>query len=364
MSGAVVTYAAARSQAEHERATHAAIAERLAALHAFRFAGEYDTSAHYDGPLYFVPSDTLLAADAHALGIRTESDLFGGVVPFAYVATKAIVHPLVALDAACPAGWLHVFPQRVRDFVLPGLSAFSPLDVRRAALELLEQGPVRVKPGVGIGGRDQHVIRDEGELEPVLAALDPAELERYGAAIEIDLVDATTYSIGRVFAAGTELAYCGTQGMTTDNSGMGAFGGSDLVVTRGGFDALSRLALPPPLRLAVAQARAVDAATREFRGFLASRRNYDAVRGRDRDGRWRCGVLEQSWRIGGASGAEVAAFEAFRADPGLSIVRARCTEAYGVIDAPPGAIVHYSGVDPVVGALVKYSVVEPYEATG
>jgi hypothetical protein len=359
MSGVVLTYPAERGQAAHERATHAAIARILAALHGFAFAGEYDSGARYDGRIYFVPSDTLLAAEAHTLGIRSESDLFGGVVPFPHVATKTIVHPLVALDAASPPGWLHVFPQRVGDFVLPGFSAFSAADVRRAALELLERGPVRVKPGLGIGGRGQHVIADEGDVEPVLHALDQGELERYGAAVEIDLSDATTYSIGRVFAAGIELAYCGTQRTTTDNTGASAFGGSDLHVTRGGFEALSGLALSPQLRLAVAQARAVDAATREFHSFLASRRNYDAVRGRDRDGRWRCGVLEQSWRIGGASGAEVAALEAFRADPGLSAVRACCTEAYGTTSAPAGATVHFSGVDPEVGPLVKYSVVEP-----
>ena len=93
-----------------------------------------------------------------------------------------------------------------------------------------------------------------------------------------------------------------------------------------------------------------------------SRRNYDVLHGRDARGRWHCGVLEQSWRIGGASGPEVAALEAFRADPLLRAVRAHSTERYGAHAAPPpGAIVHFHGVDPVAGPLVKYTMVEPHE---
>ena len=73
-------------------------------------------------------------------------------------------------------------------------------------------------------------------------------------------------------------------------------------------------------------------------------------------------MLEQSWRIGGASGPEVAALEAFRADSRLSAVRARSTELYGEQATPPrGAIVHFHGVDPVAGPLVKYTMVEPKE---
>jgi hypothetical protein len=113
--------------------------------------------------------------------------------------------------------------------------------------------------------------------------------------------------------------------------------------------------------VAIAQAQRFDAAAAAYLGVFASRRNYDVLRGRDRDGSWHCGVLEQSWRIGGASGPEVAALGAFRADPGLRVVHARSTEAYGEDAAPPpGAIVHFHGVDSAAGALAKYTLVEPY----
>jgi len=122
-------------------------------------------------------------------------------------------------------------------------------------------------------------------------------------------------------------SYCGTQKPTRDNRGERAYGGSDLLVVRGGYNELEKIPLPADLKTAIQQAQAFDAAAREFDGMFASRRNYDVLRGRDTEGRWHCGVLEQSWPIGGASGPEVAALEAFRADPRLRVVHARSTEA-------------------------------------
>ena len=81
---------------------------------------------------YFVPSCTLNGDEAAALGIHGPDDLFGGVVPHAFVATKAISHPLVAPDAAALPGWNPAFAARVGDAVLDGYTAFNPDDARRA----------------------------------------------------------------------------------------------------------------------------------------------------------------------------------------------------------------------------------------
>ena len=90
----------------HERATRDGIARRLAALKSFDFVGEYDPTQSLSGPVYLVPSDTLVGlAAAAALGVRDEHDLFGGAVPHPFVATKAITHPLVAPERD-GAAWL------------------------------------------------------------------------------------------------------------------------------------------------------------------------------------------------------------------------------------------------------------------
>jgi len=113
------------------------------------------------------------------------------------------------------------------------------------------------------------------------------------------------------------------------------------------------------VRQAVLQARTYETAAFEtFPGLYASRRNYDVARGRTGDGNWRSGVLEQSWRIGGASAAEVAALQRFRADPDLEIVRASTFEVYGECEVPKNAQIQFQGKDEQVGALTKYSMVE------
>jgi hypothetical protein len=157
--------------------------------------------------------------------------------------------------------------------------------------------------------------------------------------------------------------YRGTQRLTPDNAGEAVYGGSDLLVARGGFGALAALGPPEEARRAVEQARVYDAAAADcFAGMFASRRNYDVARGLDAEGRWRSGVLEQSWRIGGASGAEVAALEAFRADPALRAVRAATVELYGPDVPPPPAhaTVYFRAVDEKDGPMTKYAVAEPH----
>jgi hypothetical protein len=157
-------------------------------------------------------------------------------------------------------------------------------------------------------------------------------------------------------------SYYGTQRLTPDNAGAMVYGGSDLIVVKGDFDALVAQHLPEDVRLAISQARTYDtAATRHFPGLLASRRNYDIARGRTPQGEWRSGVLEQSWRIGGASSAEVAALQAFRADPELTMVRAASVEVYGgAATPPPDAMVYFQGEDERDGLMTKYALVEPY----
>jgi hypothetical protein len=347
----------------HESVTLSQVAAKLAALKGYDFAGEYDRAARYDAPLYFVPGGTLVGIDAAGeLGIYSEDDLFGGVVPYPFVATKTITHPLVHADAFAPKGWSHDFGQRVQDDVLFGFAAFTVHDARRAGALVLERGPARLKPARGVGGRGQTVVSGLAQLNAVIAAIDAEQLSRSGIIVEQNLENVRTYSVGQVRVSDLLETYFGTQRLTTDNRGAKVYGGSDLVVVRGDYETLLELDLAPEVRLAVEQARSYDtAAFREFPGLFASRRNYDVAQGVNAEESRRSGVLEQSWRIGGASSAEIAALEAFRADPTLRAARASCAEAYGAIEAPPpNAVVYFRGTDDRVGPITKYTVVEAH----
>lgn len=343
----------------HELATRRTLSERIAALKGLQYFGEVGGPQPPSGPLYFVPSDTVHSEQAEPMGIRDEHDLFGGVVPFPYVATKAISHALHAADAAAPTSWVESMGLRVAHCVLPGFSAFSAHDARRAGRELLQAGSVRVKPVRATGGNGQTIVRDAKALDNALARLSQVEVD--GVVLERNLRAPRTLSIGQVTVGALRISYYGLQRLARNHQGEWVYGGSDLTTVRGGFDAFAAMPLAPALRLAIDQAACYHASVVEsYPGFLASRINYDVAQGTDDAGVWRSGVLEQSWRVGGATGAEVAALEVFRAQPERAVVRASCFEVFGEVELPPGACVNYSGVDPVVGRLTKYSFVEPH----
>ncbi|HVK99138.1 MAG TPA: DUF3182 family protein, partial [Dongiaceae bacterium] len=279
--GQVVAYRCRRNQdgiSQHEWESHLHLAGRLAALLGYEFAGEYDPDQHYDR-LYFVPNATLLHADAQRLGIWREDDLFGGCVAAPFAATKSITHPLVGPDATAPAGWSDAFPWAVADTVLQGVSVFSHADAHKALKRLLVGGQVRLKPSLGVGGAGQSIVANAEELDAALAAIDINTLARYGAVLERNLTQVTTFSVGQVRLNGVCVSYHGTQKLTANRHGEQVYGGSTLQVVRGDYTALLRLPVTTALRLAIDQARRYDAAAVNYLGLLASRRNYDVAQG-------------------------------------------------------------------------------------
>jgi hypothetical protein len=359
--GTVVTYSC-RASRQHESVTLRELASRLAAIKGYDFVEEFDPARRYAGTLYFVPNDTLIGiAAAQKLGIRNEQDLFGGVVPFGFAATKVITHPLPEADSRSPEGWSPEFASRVRDVVLPGYSAFTPRDARIAGVRLLALGRVRIKHPAGIGGSGQCVVDDERALDAQLHSLDDEALLRDGLVLEQDLTKVVTHSVGQASVGDMRASYFGVQRLTTNHRGEQVYGGSELTIARGDFGRLLELVLAPEVKIAIDQARGYHtAAMTSFRGMFASRCNYDIAQGVDNRGQWRSGVLEQSWRIGGASAAEVAALEAFRADGSLDVVRASTTEVYSTDSVPADAVVYFRGVDEHAGAMTKYARIEPY----
>lgn len=198
------------------------------------------------------------------------------------------------------------------------------------------------------------------ELEAELDEFGDAALHTSGIVVERHLDSIETLSVGQVTLDDLVASYWGVQHLTVNNHGHEVYGGTDLVVVRGGFDVLARLDVTAEVSEAIAKACAFDAAVqRDYAGFFASRRNYDVAFGTDAQGVRHCGVLEQSWRIGGASGAEIGALRMFRTDLEVDAVAAATREIYGDDPAiPAGAQIVYRGVDAQAGALTKYYTVD------
>ncbi|MGE7992735.1 DUF3182 family protein [Pseudomonas sp. NPDC089554] len=342
---------------DHERVSYRRLAEHLASLLGLPFhqldPGQKTTAAdHY----YYLPTETLIDPARYApMGIQNEHDLFGGLVSAPYMATKAISHPLPA-DARFPPGWTDAFALQASDALLRGYTVFAKDDARRAAELLLRSGAVRLKPVQARAGRGQHVIEHLDQLEPLLAGMDDQALSLWGLVFEEDLYQVETYSVGQVRVAGLTCSYHGTQQLTHDHQGNEVYGGSDLVVVRGDYQALLQLPLEDHLRLAINQAMIYEqAAERHLPGFIASRRNYDIARGLNARGHLRSGVLEQSWRMGGASSAELLALQAFADDPALQRVRASTHEVFGASELPDDATLFYQGNDSELGQFSKFA---------
>lgn len=349
----------ASSACEHDAESWQGIAERLAILLELDFSGRYEPGAHYAGPLYFLPRETLLSGEGGRLGISCEAHLFGGVVPFRFVATKVITHSTLAADSRVPEGWSPDLAQVLKELVLPGISAFCREDAMAAAKRLLTDGDIRIKPAWLKGGGGQAVTVSMEQTTAVLDELDSDLLETHGIVLERNLASETTYSVGQVVCGGMVLSYVGTQRQTRNNAGHDVYGGSDLFFIKGEISRLRSIVDTPALAKAVDLARRYDeAVAKNYRPFLASRRNYDVICGRDKHGKDMCGVLEQSWRVGGASPAEIEALRMFAADPALAFVRASSHEVYGPACVPDNADVYFCGIDAAVGHLTKYSRVD------
>ncbi|WP_369987221.1 DUF3182 family protein [Pseudomonas xanthosomatis] len=346
---------------EHEHAVHLKLADGLARLLGVERHDAVQPSVH-GKRYYYVPTETLFEMSGQTPpGIDDEGDLFGGLVSYPHMATKAISHPLPA-GATSPPGWTDAFARQASDALLRGYSVFSKADARRAAALLLRNGKVRLKPVQATAGRGQQVLEHIGQLETLLAPMHDQQLALWGLVLEEDLSDVETFSVGQVRVAGLTLSYHGTQQLTRDHQGCEVYGGSDLIVVRGGYDALLQRPLQDHLRLAVTQAVAYEqAAETHFPTFVVSRRNYDIARGRDAKGHLRSGVLEQSWRIGGASSAELLALQAFADDPALQQLRASTHEVFGTAQLPADATLFYQGDDSELGQLCKYARIREHD---
>jgi hypothetical protein len=104
-------------QRAHQNAMLTVDAKAIAIFKRYDFGGHHDAAKNYDGHVYFVPDDTLLSEEARSLRIDGPDDLYGGIVPYPFVKTKSITHPLVDNDSERPNGWSSAFAEQVRSVV-------------------------------------------------------------------------------------------------------------------------------------------------------------------------------------------------------------------------------------------------------
>ena len=347
----------------HERKRNEALARKLAEIKGYEFAGEYREGLIdqvSDAPdIYFVPHDTIIGRSlAQQLGIRSEQDLFGGVVPHDFLKWKAIVHGLLRRPAKRPLAWCDEFARGLEELTLPGYTVFSLPDGLVAARELLTLGELRLKDATAKGGNAQTLAHSMEDVERVLEDAPPNDHRPY--VLEVNLNPVTTLTVGQVRVGERRISYHGRQRTTRDNRGARAYGGSDLFLVAGGWEQLltQSTRIPGGTELAIRQAMAFDARLVHYPDVLATRRNYDLAQGYDGRCVFRSGIIDQSWRIGGCSGVEVAALEAFALRPEIQVLRGSAFTRYGTAEVPAGAIVHFEGLDDESGPMQVYSYIE------
>ncbi|WP_273823385.1 MULTISPECIES: DUF3182 family protein [Pseudomonas] len=346
---------------EHEEQTNLALARWLAQILGWSFTDIRSQDRESAQALYFVPAHTLVGEERVELGISGAEDLLGGYVQHAFMATKAISHPLLSRTRWQPQGWNPQFAERVRAVVLAGLTVFDRDDARHAAIEALRSGPLRVKQVQACGGSGQAVLHDSTDLAQWLSGLDEPTCAQ-GIVLEENLEQAVTHSVGQTLIDGLLMTYHGHQHQVLNRHGESVYAGSDLLLVRGDYVDLLARDLEPQVRKAIEYARVYDtAAALSFPGFFASRRNYDVLQGMGREGESKFGVLEQSWRVGGATGAELAALQVFRERPAVKAVRASTHEAHAECPLPESARVLYRGPDGRGDFILKYAQVDDHD---
>jgi hypothetical protein len=278
--------------------------------------------------------------------IESEKDFLGGIVPRYHHSTKAIMHPLVSREAACPLGWSHEFSEELvhLDLVLPGFTVFNIEDIRTAFNDLSYKGvyQIRLKDPLGVLGMRQFVVTSFQELEQFISdqIVDNDQLQQYGLVVEENLCseDLKTYSVSFVTIGSHQVQCIGVQRFS-----QGLYSGTDLVIMQTGKRILPELLAQVGIFNNEDAQVIIDKALL-FRALLnkhipeikIARFNLDIVSGIASiysNGTCelvkRFALLEQSFRVGGASAAEIWGLEYLLYYPSVDAVCASTYYRYG-----------------------------------
>lgn len=343
------------SDSPHNIASVEALAVRLSGLMRRQLLPTAQ-SFDQDRGTFFIP--TFAMAQQNGDPEMCVARFYGGIVRHGFMTTKLVTHPHWNADDHLPEGWDSGFAACLQDCVLSGVSVFSHRYALEAATALLKKHKVRFKNPYASGGKDQQVIETVRALDEFLENISDRDIAN-GLVVEEDIENSTTYSVGQVLIEDHVGSYLGCQYSSRDEGGNEVYAGSRLRLVRGGWDALCYQLRSPVAHMIINKARRYDEAAQQHLGLVASRRNYDVLVGPSTGSGIRCGVLEQSWRTGGASPAEILAMEKIAQDETVTAVQAVLHETY---DPTPSLkkddFIVYSGDDDSGRPLHKYARIE------
>lgn len=298
---------------------------------AHRIAGILDGEVIQDGrdvsaPTFVVPYAAVTTAAAREHRISGNGDVYGGIVRESEQADKAALHKLIRTDAQYPNWYSPRFADSITQMTLPGFTAFSVEDAMQAFYALTRSGmTVRCKDPSNTGGVGQAKVETGDELEAFVSEFCNG-IARKGVVIETDVTDPSTATVGRLDLLGQHYSWFGRP-YDVQHGGQTRFGGNELTVVRGGFDALLPHISERADVVAIEQSAHVLSAYDRF-GVVIPRGALDVVQGTTENGGFVSGITDPSFRPSGSSAAELKAVEALSAHPGAEVATTRVSFDY------------------------------------
>ena len=318
------------------------IARDLANHMQIDYIGEANLSQLERGNLYVVPATTL-GGEAALWGIESAMDLYGVKVEDFSQVGKAMMHPTA--DLLVPGFHSDRFAERVRGFVLPGVTGFSTESLLDAYSDMKHEYSLRLKLPNESDGDGQYPLIDATQLQSVLAKYDEDFIRTNGMVLEANVENhPETGERPRTISAGflqvgderySFLAFQKDAIVSEFDPKLDAriektrYGGAKVYVIKGGMENLFRLPIYDPRQIdALESTIGFHNAYAELIQPIASRLSFDYLYGVDKQGKFLGGVTDITGRLGGTCPALMQALEIFRADSSVSSVCADVTLNY------------------------------------
>jgi hypothetical protein len=292
---------------------------------------------------YTVPDEVVVFSSNEAKRAGFVSNhrlnLLGGLVNSKYrmLADKGFLQETVR-DGEQPGYWLPEIPGRFQLLVPYGNITFNEKDARKAAENIFKRGDIpRYKDPNASGGLGQRRLESMEEVEAKLDYLraEGVNLAEHGIIFQKDFDYYYRIIVGYQKLDDREISYIGKQ-QFVDVNGMPIYAGSIKLAVPGDFLQLKQqLALPPLAEKAVDTAITYKEVRSTLVGIDDTRSCVNELQMPHfrKDGsidadRSPTVIVEETNRIGGGTGAELLAHEAFKANSNLRIVYTESHQDY------------------------------------